>query len=304
MRVASVYRTSRLDPDLVGATGGRPADAPESGSVHPAPPAMPSCGRPPVAPTKGSRVAATLLARVAAALAVGALAALLSPLSASAMSVSPIHVEMATVGNTSRAQIVVANDGTEPLPVEASLDAIALDEAGNAKHSQAGEQFLVFPPQALIPPGGTQVFRVQWVGEPDLQKSESYMLSLTQIPVKLPKGQSAVQVVMSFGVMINVAPAEGQPQMSLVSTGVVKGKDGKRHPVITVANSSNVHGLLERSIIHLSGAGWQASYQGEEISQKIGIGLVQPGHKRKFVLPDVLPAGVDSIQATLDYKQK
>jgi P pilus assembly chaperone PapD len=235
---------------------------------------------------------------------VSAMALLLAPDIAGAMSVTPIHVEMTSAGSGGRAQVTVANDSTSPLPVEAIIQKLSLSEDGSQQLSKGGDDFLVFPPQAMIPPGGSQVFRVQWVGEPVIAKSESFMLSMNQIPVKLPEGQTSVQVVMSFGVVVNVAPPQGAPALKLVGAGIVKSKDGKRHPTITVANSSNVHALLPQSTIQLGAGSWSHQFTPLELREKVGIGLVQPGHKRRFVLPVDLPAGVTSVKANLDFNPK
>jgi fimbrial chaperone protein len=220
------------------------------------------------------------------------------------MSVTPIHVEMTSAGSGGRAQVTVTNDGTTPLPVEAAVQKLILAEDGAQQLAKGGDDFLVFPPQALIPPGASQVFRVQWVGEPVIAESESFMLSMNQIPVKLPEGQSAVQVVMSFGVVINVAPPQGTPALALVAAGIAKSKDGKRHPTITVENSSKIHALLPQSTIQVSGGGWSHAFSPLELREKVGIGLVQPGKRRRFVLPVDLPDGVTSVQASLDFKPK
>ncbi|MCB1518989.1 MAG: molecular chaperone [Hyphomicrobiaceae bacterium] len=224
---------------------------------------------------------------------------------AKAMSVTPIQVEMTSAGSSGRAQVTVNNDANEPLPVEIVLQKLSLDEKGNRKLSKAGEDFLIFPPQALIAPGSSQVFRLQWVGEPMMPASESYLMSVNQVPVKLPKGKSAVQIVMSFGVIINVAPPQGKPTLAVVGTGVEKDKrTGKRYPTLTVQNSSNVHALLPQSTLKLSGGGWSKSMSSTELAEKIGVGLVQPGKKRRFVVPVELPANVASVTAGLDFKPK
>jgi fimbrial chaperone protein len=222
---------------------------------------------------------------------------------AHAMSVTPIQIEMATVGST-RPQFSVTNDAKEPLPVEIQLQALKLDENGGRKLEKAKDNFLVFPPQALIPPGATQVFRLQWVGDPAIAQSESYMLSVNQIPVKMPAGKSAVQIVMSFGVVVNVAPPQGLPDLKLVGSGVTTDKSGKRFPTITVENKSKIHALLPQSTINLKSGAWTRSMAASEISEKVGIGLVQPGAKRKFTLPIELPANVQQVQATMDFKPK
>jgi fimbrial chaperone protein len=235
----------------------------------------------------------------AAALAMGAWAGAVN-----AMSVTPVHVEMKSIGATSRSQVTVTNTGKVPLPVETGLESLQLDENGNRKMGKAGDEFLVFPPQAVIPPGGTQVFRLQWVGEPQLTESKSYMFSVSQVPVKLPQGQSKVQVVMSFGVVINVASTQGVPSLKVVGTSVSSDKQGKRRAVVTVENPTKTHALLPEGKLNLAGAGWSQSLNQTEIREKMGIGLVQPGKRRKFVVPVDLPNGVNSVQAHLDYQPR
>ncbi len=224
---------------------------------------------------------------------------------ASAMSVTPVQAEMTSVGAGGRTQITVTNDSQQPLPVEAAIQALALDENGERRLSTAGEDFLIFPPQALIPPGGTQVFRVQWVGEPLLGESQSYMLTMTQVPVRLPRGQSAVQIVMSFGVLINVAPPQGLPRLAVVGSGLIRdAKTGKRYPTITVQNPSKVHALLPQSRIHVSSGSWSQTLDEPVLSQRLGIGLVQPGKRRRFILPMEVPASVTQVTTALEFKPK
>jgi P pilus assembly chaperone PapD len=222
--------------------------------------------------------------------------------SAGAMSVSPVQLEMTTAGAGGRAQIVAHNDSNQPMPVEAVIQRLTLDENGQQKRSDGSAQFLVFPPQALIPPGGSQVFPVNREGEPLIAKSESFMLTLTQIPVKVKSPRNLVQVVMGFGVVINVAPPRGTPSLRLVSAGVTSGPKGERQPTVTVENPSNVHALLPQSTIRLAANGWSKTLTPAELDQKLGIGLVQPGKRRRFVLPISLPPNVRDLRATLEFK--
>ena len=230
--------------------------------------------------------------------------ACLASLPASAMSVTPVHVEMTSVGSASRNQVSVTNTGTAPMPVETSLERLQLDEDGNRKTAKAGDEFLVFPPQAIIPPGGTQVFRLQWVGEPSLALSQSYIFSVAQVPVQFPKGQSKVQVVMSFGVIVNVGPSQVSPVLKVVGSGVMTDKKGHRRAYVTVENPTKTHALLPEGKLSLAGNGWSQTLTASEIREKIGVGLVQPGKRRKFVIPLEIPANVTSVQASLDYKPK
>ena len=223
---------------------------------------------------------------------------------ANAMTVTPTQIEMASTGRSSRSVITVVNDGTDALPVELVIKRATLDEAGTPKTSPADNEFLIMPPQALIAPGATQNFRIQWLGEPLLDASETFLIYVNQIPVKLPRRTSAVQIVISMGVMVNVAPPRGEPALDVVGSGVVIDKAGRRHPTITVRNPTNVHALFSQATVHVTSGDWSQTMTSGELAQSIGIGLVQPGHRRRFVLPAVLPANVKSVRSSLEFKPR
>ncbi len=229
-----------------------------------------------------------------------ALATLASCVPAHALTVAPMQIEMISAGSRSRATVSVVNNSDQPLPIEAVVQRMSLDESGKPATAKADEEFLIMPPQALIPPGATQNFRIQWLGEPMIDTSQSFYVFFNQVPVKAPQGKAALQVVMSMAVMVNVAPPQGTPDLKVVGTGIVTDRSGKRHPTITVQNPGRIHALLPQSTIRLSGAGWSETLQPGALSEALGSGLVQPGKRRKFVLPLVLPPSVSSVQASLD----
>jgi len=237
-----------------------------------------------------------LASLVIAGLGVGAL-----PGISQAMSVSPTHVEMKSAGDSSRAQITVHNDSADALPVEAVVQRLTLDEAGKRSTAVDNASFLVFPPQTMIPAGGSQVFRISWTGEPLLDQSQSYLLTISQLPVKSNLAANNVRVVMAFGVVVNVAPPKGEAALNIVSSSLVTDAKGHVHPVVTVHNPSKVHALLPQATLRLSSGSWSQTLTPAVLGQKLGIGLVSPGKRRRFVLGIPVPPGVKEIQASLDY---
>jgi P pilus assembly chaperone PapD len=218
------------------------------------------------------------------------------------MSVEPMSFDMATSGKAARQSFKVSNRGTKPLPVEITTAMLELGPNGEQTTKLATENFLIYPAQAMIPPGGSQVFRVQWIGDPEIKKSETYRFNVSQVPVKLPKGTSGIQILMSFGVTVNVAPLQGKSDIVVMKAAPVKGKDGKRLAALTVKNPGNKHAYLQKSSIRLSGGGWSAEMTPGEIAQKVGLGIVQPGKERRFVLPVEVPANVSAIDATVKFR--
>lgn len=233
---------------------------------------------------------------------VGALTALVPQLAnpAAAFTVSPTQIELVAIGNKSRSIVTVVNGSDQPMAIETVVKRMVLDENGKASTANAGDEFLLMPPMALIPPGRTQNFRVQWLGDPQIEASQSFYLYFNQVPVQMPKGHKGVQVVVGMGVMVNVAPASGAPQLRVVGTGITVDKTGKRRPTLTVHNPSKVHALLPTATVRLASQSWSQTLPSGLLSEHIGSGLVQPGKRRKFVLPVDLPREVSGVRASIE----
>ena len=88
--------------------------------------------------------------------------------------------------------------------------------------------------------------------------------------------------------------------MRITQASIVADKQGKRHARFTVENSSNVHGLLESATLVVSSGSWSRSYSPGDISQGLGIGIIQPGKRRTFILPDSLPDSVAAVHVRLE----
>jgi fimbrial chaperone protein len=220
------------------------------------------------------------------------------------MSVTPVVADISTTGNSNRTQITVANESASVLPIDIIVSRVELNENGEITTTPAGDEFLIVPPQALVPAGATQNFRVQWVGDPQIKTSQSYIFSVNQVPVKMPKGESGVQVVLNFATIINVAPPGGQASVNLVGASIGKDDKGKPRPALTVKNLGNAHAKLTDATITLSGGDWSQTLTPSQLRLLIGVGLLQPGKTRKFLLPVDLPAKVTQITANIDYKPR
>lgn len=214
--------------------------------------------------------------RAALTLTLSALAFLVSASLADAMTVSPLQVEMSAVGQRANGRVTVVNTSNRPLPVEAVIERLTLDENGKQKTQKAGEEFLIMPPQAMIPPGGTQNFRLQWLGDPMMERSQSFMLFINQIPVKMPKGQSGVQVVMGMGVMMGLrgfqsaafgAPTTQSPAIREASQCVGSSQNRtRRHrhecvlPRLSPVGSDSPGAFSQRSAIFVASRGAMSGY--------------------------------------------
>ncbi len=248
---------------------------------------------------------------------IGGLAAGLLVMSAAwAMRVSPMVSELTTTGAGSAARIEVGNVGGAALPFETMITRMEIDANGDIVETPADEDFLVFPPQGLVPVGGRQVVRVQWIGEPTIESSHAYYLWVKQLPVAtdptVPEsgGALSVQVLYTMKALIVVAPPGAQPKIEIVSATPamvtpptpdvdpsLSGSEAPAAPVaepgveIVVTNSGKRYALMSGATwivegTDKAGQSFRREYSSDDISQTIGVGYLAPlGGKRTFKLP-------------------
>lgn len=223
-----------------------------------------------------------------------------------AMTVQPVAADLSTAGRDTSAPIRVENNGPNPLPVEVRLVETDFTPDGVRASDRSTDDVIAFPPQAIIPPGGTQVFRLQYVGEPAAEHSKHYYAEVAQLPVELPEGQSAIQILYNFQVMVNVAsPTAGPPDLSVVSTEIATNADKKPVVAFTVKNGARNYGYLSANSLTIRQVGadgkelMRKTLAANDIQQQIGFGLVGPETTRRFVTPILLDSTDGKLEVTL-----
>jgi fimbrial chaperone protein len=234
--------------------------------------------------------------------------------SAEAMRVSPMVSELTTTGAGSAARIEVGNIGSSPMPFETVITEISMDGEGNLTETPADENFLVFPPQGLVPTNGRQVVRVQWVGDPTIETSKAYYLWVRQLPVETTASQEGggalqVAVLYTMKALIVVAPPGAQPDVQVESAKPASvappaaeidpslGGETQAAPPeepgleVTVVNRGKRYALM-------SGASWVVTgtdtagqpytqtLTGQNVAEMVGVGYLAPsGGRRVFKIP-------------------
>jgi fimbrial chaperone protein len=248
------------------------------------------------------------------------LAALALPLKmALAMTVQPVIVDLKTTGRGVSATVAVQNTFAAPLPVGITVQSLDFDEKGAKPTGNDPGDLLVYPIQALIPPGQTQTFRVQWAGDPQLAQSKHYYVTVAQLPVKLPEGQSAIQILYNFQVLVNVAAPAAKAQLSVISAAPVmadirpapgqpaaKGPLPKEpQPEVVVRNSGANYAYLSRATVEITeedASGKQIfdkTLSPNEMQQTLGFGLVGPNAQRRVVIPVTLPGEHGTVKVRI-----
>lgn len=246
-----------------------------------------------------------------------------------AMRVSPMVAEISSRGAGSSARIEVQNLAAKALPYETRITRISFDENGKLVETPADEDFLVFPPQGVVPVRGRQVIRVQWVGDPDIDVSRAYYVGIRQLPVELEEGAGGdlaaqVQVVYHMKSLVTVAPPGATADVSVVSARAIEIDAAPAAPVIDESvggtgeaaptpNAAKVPGVevrvrnAGRRYALMSGATWWVEGRGPDgarteirldastVNEAVGAGYLEPlKGDRTFYLPTTVAFSPDA----------
>lgn len=202
----------------------------------------------------------------------------LLPAPASAFDIVPTVSLIELPQHSAGISVVVRNPRNVPLPVSMDIVERFVNEDGSEETRPADDLFMMFPPQAVIPPGSSQAVRVQWLAAPPV-RSRSFTLFATEIPVDLQgAGQSQVQTILRMGASVHVAPTSTRAKPVLVDSSIQEA--GVR---VTLANDGDRFYYVDA--ITLDFGGNQVS--GIELANAAGRTLIPPGARRTFNVPDV-----------------
>jgi fimbrial chaperone protein len=228
----------------------------------------------------------------------GACLALLFPGHALALGMSPMSLELSSAGGGSRSQFTINNNSNAPAAVEITVETLSYSEDGKAVRKLADDDLMISPPVAMIQPGASQVFRVQWVGDPDLATSRSFMVMASQLPLRDKSGKPVVQVTQAFGAIVNVAPLNGRSTLNLVSASPAKTIQGGPAVSILVENPTDVHALICRTVLYVG----STVVHPTAMRTRVGVGVVGPHSRRRFIVP--LDSTTDAKSVSLEYRNE
>ena len=251
--------------------------------------------------------------RQALRLGVGAIvmaAAGMAVTSARAMGVSPFVIDLNKNGQGMTATITVENNFKTPLPVEMRVEALDFDANGVVETHKDPGDLIVFPMQAIIEPGQSRVFRVQYAGAPPTEKSKHYYVTAAQLPVDLGKDASEVQVVYAFNVLLSI-PVPGAKAHLRVTKGAIGHGDkdpSSFFPILTVENAAITYGYFKNGKLKLTqtnSAGkvvFAKTFDATALEHIVGWGLIGPGQTRDLPLNIPLPSGEGQLKAEYSYE--
>lgn len=223
-----------------------------------------------------------------------------------AINVQPVIIDLESTGRNASGIVTLQNTFSETVPIEVTVHPVRVVNGQLEEvETEEAEDLLVFPAQAVVPAGGTQAFRVQWVGDPAPNTSEHYYVTVAQLPVALESDVNAIQVLHRFRVLVNVGARGEQPDLTVESVEVVRNEAGEARPVAVIANRGTSYGYVARHRMTVSQVDengqtiLRETYQPEQIHQLLGLGMIPSAASRSLPIGIVLPSEQGTVSIAL-----
>lgn len=221
-----------------------------------------------------------------------------------ALLVQPIFLDMRATGQRSNGGLRVVNDRDRPVTVEVTVQSLDIPEEGAAAYAENdGADFLIFPAIATIPPNGTQIFRVRWIGEPELAETKFFALTTSELPIETSgENRVALQVLYAIQTVVAIGPTNARSDLSVVSAERATNDKEEKGLRVLFANAGNLHGQASTATLRISVGDWRKELTAADVSTAVGLGLV-PANKRRYMfipvadLPDEGEVSVNAVFA-------
>ncbi len=212
------------------------------------------------------------------------LLASLFSLQASALQMSPLSVVLKLSGGGAKQSFKVTNEGSKPIAVQFSVT--TRQQLNNKEiRTPADKDFMIYPPQTIIPAHSTQKVRIEWLGTGTIKQEKPYRLIAEQVYVSLDNNeQTGIKLLMKIVGALYVQPSKTR---SNVQVKAVQQQGNKL--AVTLANSGSRHQLMKYATLILKNGAKVISLKGNQQLAGLDGNNVLAGATKRFFIP--LPKG-------------
>jgi len=203
---------------------------------------------------------------------------LLVSVSSSALQMNPLSLVLKPSGGGAKQSVRVSNESNQPIAVQFSVT--TRQQINNKEvRKPADKDFMIYPPQTIIPANSTQRVRVEWLGSGKLPREQAYRLIAEQVYVSLEeKNTTGVKMLMTLVGALYVQPNGTKSNLSVKSVQ----RQGNKL-AITVANTGNKHQLMRYATLILRNGGQTIQLKGKQILGLEGNNVLGGSTKRFFI---------------------
>lgn len=201
-----------------------------------------------------------------------------------AQRVQPMSYELSPSGSSSSTSLRIENNSKVDMTLELMANKIVVDENGTETTLPAEDDFLIFPPQLILKSGKTQAVRVKYIGEPTIDQSVPYRISIKQIPIDLSgSGKSGVGMVVNFHTLAHVAPKSAKTDLHVSGLSNNGGGTWK----ITIDNRGKKMGRLSQTVWKFTDGSQSKTLSLKEVADLTPKNLVMPETTLTMTIPAV-----------------
>jgi fimbrial chaperone protein len=219
----------------------------------------------------------------------------------------PIQVEFTPSGSLATQSFLFTSTGDKPVAIQLGMVTRESSLDGTEINTDADDQFLIYPPQLVIPPGEQQAVRVTWLGDPKPTKELAFRIIAEQVPVDLTELTQTegdrtltVRVLLRYVGSVYIKPEGVASKLVLESASSQKDKTGADQLVLNVANQGTAHRLLQNiKVMVTAGSGKSVTLAGKQLEGVLNENILADS-KRQFILPWPKEIPVGPVTATFD----
>lgn len=200
---------------------------------------------------------------------------------AQAQRVQPMSYELAPSGSKSSTSLRIENSSKIDMTLELMANKISIDDQGDEIRTPSDDDFLIFPPQLILKAGKTQAVRVKYIGEPSINESAPYRISIKQIPIDLSgTGRSGVGMVVNFHTLAHVTPTGAKIDLYVSKLS----NQGSGKWAIAIDNRGKKMGRLSQTTWTLTDGSQSKTFSHKEVADMTERNLVMPGRTLNMII--------------------
>ncbi len=200
---------------------------------------------------------------------------------ASALQMNPLSVVLKPSGGGTKQSFKVTNESDKPIAVQFSVMTRQQPNLTSKElRKPADNDFMIYPPQTIIPARSTQKVRIEWLGARQIPREQTYRLIAEQVFVSLEeKEATGVKMLMTLVGALYVQP---KGIKSNVQVKAVQQQGNKL--AVTLTNSGNRHQLMKHATLTLKNGGKIISLKGRQLEGLDGNNVLG-GASQRFLIP-------------------
>ncbi len=203
---------------------------------------------------------------------------------AHALQMNPLSVILKPSGGGAKQSFKVTNESNQPIAVQFSVTTRQQLNNKEIRHP-ADKDFMIYPPQTIIPARSTQKVRIEWLGAGTLPREKPFRLIAEQVYVSLDNSeQTGIKLLMKIVGALYVQPSKTR---SNVQVKAVQQQGNKL--AVTLVNSGNRHQLMNTATLTLSNGVKTITLKGNKQLAGLEGNNVLAGASKRFFIP--LPKG-------------